>query len=136
MQASAGISLTPPGNTTLDLAAFTINSVPCIGAQKSFGLFQVMLGQRSISKTTEVNICPSTSQNYFHSQVLPPLDGINLLSSQIQMLNFEIFAISLFSAREARPGVSLSIDPLTMHSYHFYSHPCICCHLPSKLQSP
>ena len=87
IQASAGISLTLLGSTTLDLAAFTVNSVPCIGIQKSFSPFQVLLGQRNFSKTTEVNICPSTSQNYFHSQVLLPLYGINLLSSQIQMLD-------------------------------------------------
>lgn len=86
-QASAGISLTPLGNTTLDLAAFTVDSVPCIGTQKSFCPFQVMLGQRNISEITEVNICPSTSQKYFHPWVLPAVYGINLLSSQNQMLN-------------------------------------------------
>lgn len=62
MQASAATSLTlnPLGRKASDLAAFTVNSVPCVGTQKSSRPFQVMLGQRNLSETTKINICPRT----------------------------------------------------------------------------
>lgn len=133
MQASAGISLTPLGKTTSCSAAFTVNSVPCIGTQKSFCFFQVMLGQRNFSETSEVNICPSTSQNYL-TQMLPPLCGRNPLSSQNQMPSWDFFSVSLFSARKGTLGGSLDHQLYTL--IISLPIPGTYCHLLSKLQGP